>query len=385
MRRIEAIDLLRGLVIVLMALDHVRDFFGPTPYRPEDLTQSSAALFLTRWVTHFCAPVFVFLAGLGARLYREGGRGPREVSAFLAKRGFLLIVLELTVINLSWLMIVYSGLLFVQVIWVIGVSMLALALLSRLPRWACWTIAVGMIAGHNLLDPITPGDFEGAAAHLWGILHVTHWIPVSPDFGIYVVYPLIPWIGVMLLGWAFGDVYIGPPAGRRKRLLLSGAGVTAAFLVLRAINTYGDPWRWAAQERGDLFTVLSFLNTQKYPPSLLFLAMTLGPALLLLGALDGRRLDGRISAFLLDFGRVPLFFYLLHIPFIHLLAAAWSKFAYGRVGWWFQNPQGYPAEYEPGLLATYGVWIGVTLALWPVCRSYAAFKRRHDHPLLRYL
>ncbi len=381
-RRIDSVDLLRGLVIVLMALDHVRDFFAPFGFQPENLERASPALFLTRWVTHFCAPVFVLLAGLGAALYRARGRSRREVAFFLATRGAWLVLLELTVINLSWLHFIYGGYVFIQVIWVLGISMLVLAALVWLPRWAIAAFGLALVAGHNLLDRIEAADF-GDLGLAWALLHEQFWQPLGDSFGLVVVYPLLPWPGVMALGYALGGVFGLPAAERRRWLARIGLAATAAFVVLRAVDLYGDPRPWAEQARGAVYTALSFLNTTKYPASLLFLLMTLGPAIALLPLLE--RWRGRLGRALVTFGRVPLFFYLIHVPAIHLLAAVWSWARYGAAGWWFSRPEGWPQGYTPDLVTAWVVWLLVTAALYPLCARFAEHKRRSSSRLLRYL
>ncbi len=396
--RIDSIDLLRGLVIVLMGLDHTRDFFGPSAIRPEDLSQASAALFLTRWVTHFCAPVFVFLAGLGAALYQSraqarggGGRVARsraETARFLWTRGLFLIVLELAVINVSWLSY-WNGYMFIQVIWVIGASMIALAGLLYLPRLAILVFSLAMIFGHNLLDGMEPAAL-GAWAPVWGVLHARHWVPLAEGFGLIVIYPLIPWIGVMSLGYLFGPIFQLPPEDRKRRLLTWGWVLMVLFVALRAINAYGDPSPWQPNERGPLFTALSFLNATKYPASLDFLLMTLGPALLLVPYLEGLR--GQLSRALIVFGRVPLFFYVVHIPFIHVLAMVYSKLRYGflaadgsLVGWYLRGQQYAPENYVQNLWLVWGVWIAVTVALYWPCKWYSELKKTSDRAILKYL
>ncbi len=381
-RRIDSIDLLRGLVIVLMGLDHVRDFFSPYPFQPENLEQASAALFLTRWVTHFCAPVFLLLAGVGASLWQAKGRSRRQLSAFLATRGLWLILLEITVVNLGWLHFLYGSYVFIQVIWVIGCSMLFLAGLIWLPRWATASIGLLMVAAHNLLDGVQASDF-GDWGLLWAILHEQFWQPLGDSFGLIVVYPLIPWLGVMALGYALGPVFRQRPEARRAVLTRVGLATTAAFLVLRLVNLYGDPNPWEVNGRGAVYTGLSLLNTTKYPASLLFLLMTLGPSIWLLPRLEN--LGGRLSRALVTFGRVPLFFYLVHVPVIHLVAAVYSSARYGGVGWWAQGPQSWPAGYVPNLALAWVIWVLVTVALYPLCLWFAGVKRRRKSPLLSYL
>lgn len=382
-RRLESIDLLRGLVIVLMALDHARTFFSPYPYQPENLEQASAALFLTRWLTHLCAPVFVFLAGTSAWLWRDArGASRAELAGFLVTRGLWLILLEVTVINLSWLHFVYGGYVFIQVIWVLGCAMLFLAALLWLPRWAIAAVGLAMVLGHNLADGVRASELGGWALP-WAVLHEQYWQPLGESFGLVVVYPLVPWLGVLALGYALGPVFRLPAGERRRQLTRLGLAVTAGFVVLRLVNLYGDPNPWEPSERGALITLLSFLNTTKYPASLLFLAMTLGPALWMLPRLEGLR--DPLSRVLVTFGRVPLFFYLIHVPAIHLAAVVAWGLRFGGVGWWAQGPAAWPPGYEPRVALAWVVWLLATAALYPVCRWFAGVKRRRRSPLLSYL
>lgn len=282
--RLLGIDRLRGLVIVLMALDHVRDYYSPTMYAPEDLDQSSVELFLTRWITHFCAPVFVFLAGAGAWLYRcGGGRDNGDLGRFLAVRGLWLIALELVIINPSWDGNPFSFFL-LQVIWAIGWSMLVLALLVQGPRWLPLAVGLVIVVGHNLLDPLTPAQF-GAAAPLWTVLHEGGWLSRERFGGVLVAYPLLPWIGVMALGYGLAP-WLAAGSDRRPGLFRVGLAMTALFVALRLSNLYGDGSTWSADPRGPLWSTLAALNVEKYPPSLLFVLMTLGPALMLLALLE---------------------------------------------------------------------------------------------------
>jgi len=304
-------------------------------------------------------------------------------------RGLFLVMLELLVVNTSWLSY-WNGYMFVQVIWTIGWSMVGLAGLLFLPRLGILLFSLAMIFGHHLLDGFSPEIF-GSPDPVWAVLHGYRWIPLGESgFGLMVIYSLIPWIGVMSLGYLFGKFYALDTERRRRRLLTCGLALTALFLVLRAINAYGDPSAWEVNERGLWFTTLSFLNTTKYPASLAFLLMNLGPALILLPYLEG--LKGSLSRGLVTFGRVPLFFYVIHIPFIHLCAMVYSKLRYGFigpqgswVGWYLQGSQAAPEGYEQNLWLVWGVWLGMTLALYLPCRWFARLKRERRHPLLSYL
>ena len=280
--RLDAIDLLRGLVMVLMVLDHTRDFFAAGNFNPRDV--NDPALFLTRWVTHFCAPVFVFLAGTSAFLYGARGRTVREVSWFLFTRGLLLVLLELTIVRFAWTFSVFPDFVLLQVIWAIGMSMIVLSALIHLPLCAIGAIGVGMIAGHNLLDGVQAEQF-GQLGWLWNVLHQPALLHPTAEVTVFALYPLIPWIGVMAAGYALGPVMLREPSSRRRWLVGLGIGVTLSFILLRATNLYGDPAPWTSHE-GIVATLLSFVNTEKYPPSALYLAMTLGPALLALAAFE---------------------------------------------------------------------------------------------------
>ena len=380
--RLDSVDLLRGLAIVIMALDHARDYFTSARFDATDLTQTTAPLFLTRWITHFCAPGFVFLAGTSAFLYQARRRSRAEVSRFLLTRGLLLVVLELTVVRWAWTFnFSYTELLFVQVIWVIGVSMIVLAGLIYLPLRAVAAVGVAMILGHNLLDGVTPQSL-GAWGPLWTVLHVQAAMPLGGGRVFVVIYPLIPWIGVMAAGYAFGTLLLRTEQERRRTLLMLGGGLTLAFLMLRAVNGYGDPAPWTVQETAGR-TALSFLNTTKYPPSLQFLLMTLGPAIALLPLLE--RLTGPVARAVTVFGRVPLFFYVLHLYLIHAVAltvgtlAGFDPRSFLHV--WLNNPDGWGY----GLPVVYLVWAGVVLALYPACRWFAGVKARRREVWLSYL
>jgi uncharacterized membrane protein len=319
--RLDFLDLLRGWIMVIMALDHVRDFFSHElfSFDPTNLEKTTFGFFFTRWITHFCAPVFCFLAGTGAFLSLTRGKSKHQVAYFLVTRGAWLVLLEVTVVGLSW---TFNPATLVEpgggVIWALGWSMIALAALIYLPLWALTTFAVVMIAGHNLLDPLVPAQF-GRLSGLWNVLHEGGPFRILPKTTFFVAYPLVPWIGVMAAGFAFGTIVNRERRERQRMTLWLGVGVTVAFLLLRAANVYGDPEAWSPHARGALFTFLSFLNLQKYPPSLLYLLMTLGPALIVLAIFDRAGEPGRLQRPVLVFGRVPLFYYLLHLPLIHLL------------------------------------------------------------------
>ena len=381
--RLESLDILRGLVMVVMTLDHVRDFFFDPLLDPEDLERTTIALFLTRWVTHFCAPAFVFLAGSGAFLSATRGRSRAQVARFLLSRGVWLIVLELTLARFGWYFNLDYRYTAAKVIWALGWSMVVLSALVFLPIRLIGAFGVLMIAAHNLFDPIH-FDKPGLPRAVWAILHESVPIELRPGFRFNVSYPLVPWIGVMAAGYAFGPLLRLDRAPRRRLLIVLGLGATLAFLLLRSLNGYGDPHPWARRESA-AFTVLAFLRCEKYPPSLSYLLMTLGPLIALLGLFD--RGAGAIGRRLQILGRVPLFYYLLHLPLIHGLAVLFAFARYGRADWLFRNPPfaGMPEGYGYPLPVVYLVWLSVVLILYPACRWFAAVKARNRSGWLSYL
>ncbi|MDX2165559.1 MAG: heparan-alpha-glucosaminide N-acetyltransferase domain-containing protein [Deltaproteobacteria bacterium] len=373
--RNQAIDWLRGLVMIVMALDHSRTFVGSEV----DMHSAGPALYATRWITHFCAPVFVLLAGMAAYLHGRQLGTTRALSRYLLTRGVWLAVLEVTLVRLVWIFYVGPEILVLQVIWAIGASMVVLAGLVWLPRGAIAAFALGLVAGHNLLDGVE-ADQLGGLRWLWLLLHEFGRLEPFSGARWFVVYPLIPWVGVMAAGYVIGPWAALPRVERRARFLRVGVGVTAGFVLLRAANLYGDPLPWSL-DGGWLRALLSFLDCEKYPPSLLYLAMTLGPALCLLAAMD--RPLGPWAARVAIYGRVPLFYYVLHLLFIHLgaIALAWPMLGVAAVAHPFAA--GEPLGYS--LWAVYGLWIAVVLALYPLCRWFAEVKRRSDSPWLSYL
>ncbi len=378
--RIESIDLLRGIVMVIMALDHVRDYFHADAFLfdPTDLSQTNVPLFFTRWITHFCAPVFVFLAGTSAFLVGEK-KGLQSLSSFLIKRGLWLVLLELTVVNFAWFFNMHFNLILLVVIWALGVSMIVLAGLIHLPKKIILAIGLLLVAGHNLFDNIHV-EGSGVKAVGWAILHKFSFFPYD-GFSLFVGYPLLAWIGVMALGYCFGSLY-SPKTDqmvRKKMLLKLGTSAVILFVIIRLINAYGDPVPWSIQS-SPIFTVLSFLNVTKYPPSLLYVLMTLGPAILFLAFAE--RPVATFTRPFVTVGRVPLFYYLLHLYLIHILAViaaeatgfGWASMV--SINTWVtmsKNLQGYGFN----LWTVYGVWILVVLLLFPLCKWYEEHKRNH--------
>jgi uncharacterized membrane protein len=379
--RLSAVDHLRGLVMVLMVLDHTREFFAVFTIDPTDLSKTNLLLFLTRWITHFCAPVFVFLAGTGAFLAHARGKSRRDLAVFLVTRGLWLMLLEITLVKLGWFFRLDYSFVLLQVIWTIGAAMVALAGLIVLPIPVIAAIGLTIVLGHNLFD----GSLKETLQSLGNasVLLRPGALQPRPGMTVHCAYPLIPWLGVMALGYAFGPILMLPHHRRRRLIFGMGALLTVAFFVLRPLNVYGDPVPWTSQSSWSL-TVVSFLNCQKYPPSLLYLLMTLGPALMLLSWFDGG--TGAIGRRLVEFGRVPLFFYLLQWPVVHLLAILNAMARGEPVGWFFKDaPFNPPPGYGYGLGMVYLMWAVAVLLLYFPCRWFAEVKRRRRDAWLSYL
>jgi uncharacterized membrane protein len=395
--RVNAVDLLRGIVMVIMLLDHTREFTHRDflNFDPADLTRTHTLLFFTRWVTHFCAPVFVFLAGTGAYLQLLRGKSKAELSRFLITRGLWLIVLELTIIRvIVWFNVDFRFAFMLQVIWVIGVAMILLAVLLYLPLRAVAIASLAVIALHNLLDGIRVQGFSAPGQPLWGagravwlLLHQQGMVFLTPDVYGLILYPLIPWVAVLSAGYCFGAVYQWEAERRRRVLFKLGAGLLLAFVVLRAINVYGEPNRWTTQ-KNDWFTMLSFLNVTKYPPSLQFLLLTLGAAILALPWFETIK-PGLLSRVLITFGRVPLFFYVGQWLVAHGLAVLAGYLVGQPVGWLFaglfDQPRPNPGNLGFSLGMVYLFWFIGLLLLYPLCRWFAELKRRRRDWWLSYL
>jgi uncharacterized membrane protein len=377
--RVRSVDALRGLVMIVMALDHVRDFTSSSAFlfQPDDLTRTTAALFFTRWITHFCAPVFMFTAGIGAYFRAARGQTTGELSRFLVTRGLWLVLLELTAVRLAFSF--GRGPVILEVLWALGWSMVLLAVLVHLPvRWLA-VFSIAAIALHNLADGVKGG-------FVWDILHRQAAVQVGGML-VVVAYPLVPWFAVMATGYCFGRVMAFETERRRRWLLRIGWGVTAAFLVVRGINIYGDSQRWSGAIPG--MVVLSFLRVTKYPPSLDFLLMTLGPAILLLWWLD--RVEIGDNNPLMVFGRAPLFYFVVHLFLIHGLAVLLAVVRYGQAGFMLSplpsmgGPAIYPTDYGFGLGGVYAIWIAVVILMYPLCRWFAGVKRRRRDWWLSYV
>ncbi|MEM7087466.1 MAG: heparan-alpha-glucosaminide N-acetyltransferase domain-containing protein [Bacteroidota bacterium] len=386
--RIESIDLLRGIVMVIMALDHVRDYFhaGAFVSNPTNMETTTVILFFTRFITHYCAPVFIFLAGTSAFLY-----GIKKTKAalfkFLMTRGLWLIVLELTVMSFLWWFDLSFSFFNFQVIWAIGLCMIFLSLLIYLPKKVLLVFGLLLIFGHNLLDGITM-EGTGPLAILWYIFHQSSFVQIG-DTWFSFLYPVLPWIGVICLGYVFGTLYTKNfnIVLRKKWLSGLGFGAIGLFILLRLVNIYGDPAPWLEQ-KNMVFTILSFLNVTKYPPSLLFLLVTLGPSLVFLRYSEN--IKSKLTDFVLVYGRVPLFYYVLHVLVIHVLAIVGLIVTGGDWKLMLLTMEkfidGSLAGYGYSLGIVYLVWIGIVLSLYPLCNWYMEYKANNrDKWWLKYL
>ena len=373
-RRLESIDRLRGLVMALMALDHVRDYFFEQGHpSPLDLATTTPALFFTRWITHFCAPTFVFLAGVSGYLQRSRGKSP----SFLFKRGLWLVVLELTVVGFGW-QLWAPGAIVLQVMWAIGVSMMALSALALLPPNAVLAVGLAIVALHNTTDGVTSTN------PIWIVLHAGGKLDTQP-LPIYVAYPVLPWIGLMACGYGFGRVFLLEERARHRWLVGAGLVLSVGFLLMRGLDRYGDPGHWYVQSAA-WKTAGDFVDVEKYPPSLQYALMTVGPALLLLRAFE--HLRGPVATFLLPFGRVPMFFYVLHIYLIHalcLVLGAITGFPLrGLVNPLFAAPSDL-AGWGLALAPMYGVWLLILALLVAPARWFAGVKSSRRDWWLSYL
>jgi len=383
--------------MVIMALDHVRDFFfkadvsgggASVAMDPTNLATTTPWLFFTRWITHFCAPTFVFLAGTSVFLMGQK-KTKSELSSFLITRGFWLVLVELFVITFAWTYNPFYNLFILQVIWAIGISMILFGLVIRLPFWFIFFLGFVIVFGHNLLDyPDINKNLKGG--WLADLLYFSNFsiYSLSKDHFFLIVYAFLPWWGVMMLGYCFGKLYGNTidPLWRRKILLLLGSGLVLLFVILRLLKGYGDPVPMSEQQRGSVFTFLSFLNVNKYPPSLAFLSMTIGPAMIVLALLEN--IQNKVTGFFRTYGRVPMFYYILHFYIIHTIAII-VFFAQG-----FSTSEivtkNNPFLFKPpgfgfGLAGVYAVWLFVFLVLYPLCKKYNRYKSTHRQWWLSYV
>ncbi|MEH6535601.1 MAG: heparan-alpha-glucosaminide N-acetyltransferase domain-containing protein [Psychroserpens sp.] len=389
--RIESIDILRGLVMVIMALDHVRDYtnFGYFYTDPTNMDTTTPVLFFTRWITHFCAPVFVFLAGTSAFLYGSKKASKKDLAKFLFTRGLWLVFIELTVVNFAWTFDIGLGLHIFQVIWAIGICMLFMSALVYLHKKVLLVLGFLILFGHNLLDGITMQGNDPLSL-LWYFTHQQGF----PEFNngesiLLIAYPFLPWLGIMILGYCFGHFY---KKGfdvkiRKKALLYFGLGAIALFIVIRFINIYGNLTPWSEQ-KNMTYTLMDFLNTTKYPPSLMYALMTLGPAMLFLYAIES--VKNWFTNFLVVIGRVPFFYYILHLYVIHLfgfiglsiLGEDWKEL----IDTPHRDASEFLADKGFDLWVTYAVWIVTVALLYPLCKKYMVYKANNrDKWWLSYL
>lgn len=387
--RVQSIDILRGLVMVIMALDHVRDFFykadlgkaADAALDPTNMQTTYPALFFTRWITHFCAPIFVFLAGTSVYLMCQR-KSKKEVSLFLIKRGFWLVLVEVIIITFGWSFNPFFNFLILQVIWAIGVSMILLGLLVLLPYKVIFAIGLLIVAGHNLMD--YPSISSGLKGSLFAdLLYFSNFSVHALDQNHFfiIVYSFLPWTGVMMLGYCFGKLYQSgvDPAWRRKVLIQIGVALTLLFIILRFINMYGDPVPWASQPRGTTYTVLSFFNLNKYPPSLLFLCMTIGPGILFLAFIE--KVQNGFTRIMNVYGRVPMLYYIVHFYIIHIIVVI----VFYAQGFGSKDivPTGLPFYFKPNglgfnLWGVYAIWLLVVIVLYPICKKYDRYKTAHS-------
>jgi len=375
--RLQSIDLVRGLVMIIMALDHVREFFSYTAYRPTDVTQASVFLFFTRWITHLCAPTFVFLSGVSIFLYSKKIGSLKKTSVFLLTRGLWLIAVEIFVI--SFILTQGYQLTVLGVIWAIGCSMILLAGLIWLPRWIQIVLALAMIFAHDAFP------LAGMASNyniLLAFLHNSPFFISSPP--ILVAYTIVPWVAVMLLGYVIGAWFNYPSQKRDKLLLSVGVFALILFVALRFLNIYGDPSPWSTQERGSIYTFLSFINVSKSPPSLLFLSVTLGIACILLVLLN--KISTGVKRVFITYGRVPFFFFIVHLAVISLAAYVWTYLSFGKaVNLSFEKTEDWPAAYQPSLIRAYFVWLLLVVLLYFPCKWYGNYKAKSSAWWVSYL
>lgn len=386
-QRIPSIDILRGLIMLIMALDHTRDFFYYAGQNPTNLATTTPLLFFTRWITHFCAPTFVFLSGVSAYL---GGtkKAKNELSAYLIKRGLWLILVEVVVMTLILTLNPAYNAIVLDILWAIGCSMVLLGLLVRLPLKIIAITGCVIFFGHDILDLI-PLPATGVGADLVKIFFTAFGtvIPINSNYFVFDLYAIIPWTGVMLLGYCFGSLYKKEVSSdERKRLLLvTGICTTILFIVLRALNVYGDPAPWGVQHDW-VYSLLSFLNTSKYPPSLLFLCMTLGPALIILALVEKAR--SNFSRLLIVYGNVPFFYYVLHFLVLRVVNVIFF-FAAGYTTSQIKVP-GSPFLFSPAtfgypLWVVYLLWFCLIVAMYWPCKWYGKYKQTHNNWWLSYL
>jgi len=374
--------------MIFMALDHCRDFFYAHSIAGNDALDfktTNTFLFLTRWITHFCAPIFVFLAGTSIFFVKQR-RTVKAVSWFLLTRGLWLILLEITLINWGWIGNLSYHFLGLFVIWALGFSMLFMALFIHLPKKILLILGILLVGAHNFLDSYNTPISNDLSGYIWSILHVPHFFPLDKTHALFVGYPLIPWVGLMILGYLLGQFYRSDFAPQKRQNFLKGTGIACilAFVVLRSGNFYGDYFHWETQQNF-AFTVLSFINTTKYPPSLLYTLMTIGPGLIFLALAE--KWKSKLLDTISIFGRVPFFYYIIHVYLIH--AVALLLFFGSGYQWSDLDPEavfaGFPKGFGVNLCMTYALWVVVVFIMYFPCRWYNRYKSTHKHWWLSYL
>jgi len=386
--RIESIDFLRGLVMVIMALDHSRDFLHDAAWTddPLNLATTTPWLFFTRWITHFCAPVFVFLAG-SSIYFQSIRKTKKDLSLFLLKRGLWLIFIEVAIINLAFSFDFTYSLVGLQTIWSIGISMIIMAAVNWMPFKLILSVGLLIVLGHNSLD-FYETNHKGTFDFIYSLIHRPGLYPLDKTHGLLVLYPFLSWVGLMMMGFCFGKLFINYEGSARRQMLLRlGIGIIAFFILLRALDVYGDPGHWQDQP-SLLYTFFDFIDVQKYPPSLLYTCATIGPALLFLAAVEGAK--NKFSRIITIYGRVPFFYYVLHFFLLHIIATVFffasgntlataEKFSDGLTPLFIIPGQGY------SLWVVYAVWIGAVAMLYPVCKWFSNYKQTHKQWWLSYL
>jgi uncharacterized membrane protein len=380
-KRIESVDMLRGGIMIIMALDHVRDYVY-YPVDPVNMQTTFPALFFTRWITHFCAPLFMFLAGTGAFLSLGRGRSKRDLAWFLFSRGVFLLLAEYFIMQLAWNFSFHWLPIEFITLSALGTAMIVLSGLIFVPRSLMIGGSAAMVLFHNAFDGYHAASW-GHWYWVWALLHEQAFINGKHGLVLLTGYPIIPWVGVMALGYAFGSVFKMEASKRNRTLYSLGGSLTLGFFVLRFANLYGDPLPWHVYPTTSQ-TVMAFFNCQKYPPSLLYLLMTIGPGIAVLPLLEG--LKNKVGQWVIVFGRVPMFYYVLHVFVVHAVAVGLALAAHKPVPWtplWFFAT--IPANFGFSLWVIYLLWIAIIVALYPVCRWYADLKKRRKDWWLGYL
>lgn len=386
--RIDSIDLLRGLVMIIMALDHTRDFFHKPAWTsdPLDLTTTTPILFFTRWITHLCAPIFVFLAGTGA-YFQSLRKSKKELSLFLIKRGLWLVFIEVFVIAFAFTFDIHYSLIGLQTIWSIGISMIILGLMIWLPYTAIFIIGAAIVLGHNALDFFELGR-KTSPGWWYDLMHHPGFYKLWDNHNVLILYPFLPWAGLMMVGYCFGKLFLKyEGAERKKMLILLGLGVLLFFALLRMTNLYGDPDHWSKQ-KDFVFTFLSFMNVHKYPPSLLYMCATIGVGLIFLALVGNTR--NALTRFITVYGRVPFLYYVLHFFLIHLVSSIFylvrgHSFSEGLEPHSGLLPQFAAPNEGVSLGMVYLIWTAIVLSLYPVCKWFSEYKQRHKDWWLSYL